>query len=51
MRANAVVEAAARFLNAVHDAHVRRRDGAPLSEDVEQAVEEELGAEITQSIS
>ncbi len=51
VRANAVVEAAARFLNAVHDAHLRRRDGVPLSEDVEQAVEDELGSEITQTIS
>ena len=48
VRANAVVEAAARFLDAVHHAHLREERGE--AHDVEAVVDEELGAEIAESL-
>jgi acetyl esterase/lipase len=45
VRANAVVEAAARFLEGVHTAHLRSGAGGTTAEAVEGAVAEELGVE------
>jgi acetyl esterase/lipase len=51
IRANAVIEAAERFLDAVHTAH--RRSGAeePTAEAVEAAVVDDLGAEAVEVVS
>jgi acetyl esterase/lipase len=51
VRANAVVEAAARFLDAVHDAHRRGIPHEATPEEVEEAVAEELGEEIADALS
>jgi acetyl esterase/lipase len=51
VRANAVVEAAARFLDAVHTASSATTDAAPAPDAVEEAVEQELGAEAEELLS
>lgn len=50
LRANAVVDAVAHFLDAVYAAHMRGVPHEPTAEEVEEAVEEELGAEMTESL-
>jgi acetyl esterase/lipase len=51
IRANAVVEAAARFLDAVHTAYRRSADVVPGAGEVEEAVAEELGPEAEELLS
>ena len=50
VRANAVIEAAERFLDAVHVAHLRAGAGEPTPGDVEAAVAEELGDEAARTL-
>jgi acetyl esterase/lipase len=50
VRANAVVEAAERFLDAVHTAHRRGGAHAPTAEEVDAALTEELGVEAAEVV-
>ncbi len=51
VRANAVVDAAARFLDAVHHAHVHAGVPLPSAEEVRAAVAEELGSDTAGTLS
>lgn len=50
IRANAVVDAAARFLGAVHTAHLRAREAEPTAAEVREAVSEELGGQVAEEL-
>ncbi len=50
VRANAVVEAAARFLDAVHSAHVHSFDHDPTGAEVSEAVSDEFGSDVADAL-
>ena len=50
IRANAVVESAARFLDAVHTAYVRGPEAVATPDEVEEAVAQELGQDVADEL-